>query len=113
MGNFFYKDQNTTINNLITKQSDLITIEFNAQSNEPINEPINEQSNEPINEQTNEQPIIEPSNEAITKEYEIDWDEIERSVEEFVIKIKEMKEKGLFDIRTEEIVKITNLNEDW
>jgi hypothetical protein len=49
MGNFFFKDQNTT---------------------------MNEQSNSQIN---NSQNIVKPD--------EIDWDEIDRSVDEFLLKI--------------------------
>ena len=83
MGNFFYKDQNTTVNNSTTQNYDFITIEF-YESNYQLNDEINNES--------------------------IDWNEIEKSIENFVMKIKEMKEQGIFDIRTDEI---TILDKDW
>ena len=93
MGNFFFKDQNTTMN----EQS-------NSQNNNPIiEEQSNSQNNNPIiEEQSYSQNIVKPD--------EIDWDEIDRSVDEFLLKIEEMKANGLFDSKFNETEVI---DEDW
>jgi hypothetical protein len=65
-----------------------------------------------VSQSINEEPInIESINESC--EDDLDWDEIEKSVNDFVIKFKEMKEKGFINNSKPKISRTYIDDEDW
>jgi hypothetical protein len=88
--------------------------------NEPITETVPEPAidqlvpNQHVPEKNDNQLVSEPKvYELNNKKDDIDWDDIDKSVNDFVAKIQEMKENGLFNISEPKIIKTLVIDEDW